>query len=735
MERVGPTVRLLPDRPPTIADVLLPRPPFPRGTTREDTREAHRAGALEVLRTVGRPLRRPVVLAALCAVLAMAALLLGPAGAARADADGEEESAGAPVRLVLVTSGLNWEDVSAEKTPHLQCLAAHSGVGAMNTTSTTVVSTARQGEETLRTGFRGLAATAPSSAGVPNPPTDQLDRIPGGTTEIDASEDVPVGRIGAALGGDAAGDDGAGVVLVDLGSAASLDSAASSDSTSSSDHPSPSDLAALDERAGQVIDAAGGCGTDSAQLPRTLMVSVAATDPADPASVETQGSIASRTAGLQVAMDTGHPGKALTSGSTHQNGLVVLTDVLPTVLESHGVEPTLTLPGQSFEGADTHVGPQQLALDRSLAARLVDGASPPAFFSWLSFGVVGLVLMLVGPLRRRDRVRHLARSLLSIAPLCFPVALMSTLVPWWRAEHPALALTGVVWAGSAVLSVLVLAGPWRRSRFGAPGVAFALVAGLILLESALGSPWQTGSPLGANAISGARFYGLSNHLFGMVLAGTLAALGCLFTRLRTPRARVISTVATGIVVSAACVAPSMGADFGSMLVCVPTFGLLALLVSGIPLRWWHVLGLYAAGAAAVVGVSVLDWLRPPASRSHLGRFIDDVLAGGLTTVIARKLGQNLQMLVDYPGLALVVLLALLASVAILMPRRLRWTALARLDREHPSSRAVRIALVAGGWLGYAVNDTGPVLIAAVLGLGILAFAAVLPAEEDVADEA
>ncbi|MBK0331827.1 hypothetical protein I8D64_10460 [Brachybacterium sp. MASK1Z-5] len=692
--------------------MLFPSPSRPRAIPRGLAGPTPRASR--------RLLPRPVALAAMCVLLATAAALLGPTGPARADDGADAGASSTPVRMVLVTSGLTWEDVSEETTPHLQCLAENAGVGAMNTTSTTVVSTKRQGEETLRTGFRGLAATAPSSAGVPNPPTDQLARIPGGTTEIDASEDVPVGRISAALDGDGAGDADSGVLLVDLGSA------------------TPSDLTALDERAGEVLDAAGGCAADSASgsaadsadLPRTLLVSVAATDPADPAAVETQGSIASRTAGLQVAMDTGRPGEALSSGSTHQNGLVVLTDVLPTVLESHGVEPTLTLPGQSFEGQDTRVDPQQLALDRSLAARLVDGASPPAFFSWLAFGAVGLVLLLITPLRRRDRARHAARSLLAIAPLCFPVALMSTLVPWWRAEHPALALTGVVWAGSAVLAAVVLAGPWRRSRFGPPGVAFGLVAGLILLESALGSPWQTGSPLGANAISGARFYGLSNHLFGMVLAGTLAALGCLFTRLRTPRARVIATVATGVVVSAACVAPSMGADFGSMLVCVPTFGLLALLVSGIPLRWWHVLGLYAAGAVAVVGVSVLDWLRPPASRSHLGRFIDDVLSGGLGTVVLRKLGQNLQMLVDYPGLALVVLAAVLGSVAILMPRRLHWRALEQLDEEHPSGRSVRIALVAGGWLGYAVNDTGPVLIAAVLGLGILALAAVLPARED-----
>src|SRR5699024_1890566 len=82
-------------------------------------------------------------------------------------------------------------------------------------------------------------------------------------------------------------------------------------------------------------------------------------------------------------------------------------------------------------------------------------------------------------------------------PLALPVGMFASVVPWWRADHPALALTGVIWAGSALLSVLVLAGPWRRHRFGPAGVSAALVAGLLLGEAATGSKFQLASPLAA----------------------------------------------------------------------------------------------------------------------------------------------------------------------------------------------------------------------------------------------
>ena len=656
-----------------------------------------------------RPAPRPLALLGLVVMLVLGVLLSGPSPAR---ADGPDE----PVGLVIVTSGLGWEDVSPEATPTLQCLADRSGLGAMNTTSTTVVSTQRQGVETLRTGYRGLAEEAPRTSGIPTPPTDQWEQLP---------VDVTTLNLGGS-GAEASGADGTDVAEA-LGAGDLVEVIAPS--LPENGDPARADaLTALDGTVAAVLEELGGC--EAAGLPRTLLVSVAATDPEDPAEVERTGAVASRTVGLQVVMDTAFPGQTLTSGATKQTGVVVLTDVLPTILGSHDASADGLIPGQPLRGVD-HDDPQQLALDRSLAAAEVDAATVPALGSWLALGVIGLVMILVPPLARRPRVRAIGRALAAVAPLALPVGLFASLVPWWRSENPTLALTGVVWGGCLLLSAIVLGGPWRRHPFGPVGVSAALIAVLMLGESATGSRFQLSSPLGSQPISGGRFYGLSNHLFGMVLAAAMMALLCLFTVLATARARTLWTLVVGGLVAAVCVAPSMGADFGSMLATVPAFGLLALLVSGIRLRLWHVLALGAGGGAAVLGVSFVDWLRPAEDRTHLGRFIDELLSGELLTVIIRKLAQNVAMTTGYPALLVVMILALLASVAVLMPRILRWRSLAALDQQHPTAYAVRLCLVVGTWVGYLVNDTGPVLVASIFGIWLALLPAVLPRREDV----
>ena len=144
------------------------------------------------------------------ALILVAALLLVPGLTVLIPPSAQADDTGAPaedpVRLVIATAGLAWEDISRVDTPSLQCLADVSGVGAMNTTSTTVVSTKRQGMETLRTGYRGLAEEAPRTAGIPSPPTDQwqqldvpvveIDAVGGGETPADVAQQVgePVDR-------------------------------------------------------------------------------------------------------------------------------------------------------------------------------------------------------------------------------------------------------------------------------------------------------------------------------------------------------------------------------------------------------------------------------------------------------------------------------------------------------------------------------------------------------------
>ena len=96
-------------------------------------------------------------------------------------------------------------------------------------------------------------------------------------------------------------------------------------------------------------------------------------------------------------------------------------------------------------------------------------------------------------------------------------------------------------------------------------------------------------------------------------------------------------------------------------------------------------------------------------------------------MVIRKLAQNLSMPLDFPALIPVLVAAVVLSAAMLMPRRLRLRRLAALHAVHPVTRPVLIALVAGAWLGYAVNDTGPVLVGAVLVVWMLWLPAILPA--------
>src|SRR5690625_5618201 len=121
------------------------------------------------------------------------------------------------------------------------------------------------------------------------------------------------------------------------------------------------------------------------------------------------GAVSSSTVGLQGAPDSALPGQALTSGATKQTGVVMVTDVLATVLASYDATAEGLIPGQPFRGID-HDDPQQLAWDRSEAARLVDGATLPALGSFLALGVIGVVLSLVPPLARRPRPRSEERS-------------------------------------------------------------------------------------------------------------------------------------------------------------------------------------------------------------------------------------------------------------------------------------------------------------------------------------
>jgi tryptophan-rich sensory protein len=79
----------------------------------------------------------------------------------------------------------------------------------------------------------------------------------------------------------------------------------------------------------------------------------------------------------------------------------------------------------------------------------------------------------------------------------------------------------------------------------------------------------------------------------------------------------------------------------------------------------------ALAVAAVGSLAFVDWLRPPSERSHLGRFVEQLLTGEAWTVVSRKAEANLGILLGSP-LAWLLPVALVAAVWLVRPARGRW---------------------------------------------------------------
>ena len=117
-------------------------------------------------------------------------------------------------------------------------------------------------------------------------------------------------------------------------------------------------------------------------------------------------------------------------------------------------------------------------------------------------------------------------------------------------------------------------------------------------------------------------------------------------------------------------------------------------------------------------LSTLDWLRPADQRSHLGRFVQQVLDGDAGDVVVRKADGMLHSLTRGPEGILVPIAMILVTLAVTKPERFRLTWLARQYEHAPALRAGLIAMIVTAILGALVNDSGVQVPAVCLGVAV-----------------
>ncbi len=393
------------------------------------------------------------------------------------------------------------------------------------------------------------------------------------------------------------------------------------------------------------------------------------------------------------------PSGWLTSTSTRRDGVVNLTDLTRTLIGVGGGTPTSSLPvdGAPFavdRGAVTAEETQhRLSSLAALSTAVLRGD--------LAVGIGGaavIVLYLASLLRRRWSGMRIA----SAVAVSLPTAMVLTgAVPWSEAARPGLVLSLTVGGLVLLLAVLSLASA-RALRVPVAVVAAVGTVAAFAVDAALGAVMEPGSMFNSRPVNGGRWYGFGNVTFAVYASATLVVLGYLAHRLRRagrPRTALVVVALLGFGVIGTEGWPSMGTDFGGVIVLTPVLVGLLLVWSGLRITWSRVIAAGAAAALAVALISWLDWRRGPAARSHLGAFVQRVADGDAQDVVIRKAVAAGASLLSPAGIGSVLLGAL---VWWLLFRRV----LPALADRFDTVRVTAFAALATAVLGTVLNDGG-----------------------------
>ena len=384
----------------------------------------------------------------------------------------------------------------------------------------------------------------------------------------------------------------------------------------------------------------------------------------------------------------GVPAGRLVSDSTRRSGIVTLGDVAPTILAVLGVPRPAGMHGRALR---TRAGPPRLDALLNLEER---SARQATSYRAIIYMAVAALLALVALARVRSPLVATAAAL-AVAALPLATYLVRVLPnPGSDAEAAGLvALTAI--------AVGVAAGVVARAPRAALTVVLVLTAAILAIDGATGGWLHTTTMLGYSLPGGGRFYGMPNTTFSLLAAATVLAAGLLVER-HGREALPFVAIGFGVVAVLNCM-PAFGSDVGGLLTLTPVFGITWLGLSGRRVRARHVAALAAAALVLLLALTAADLLRPDAQRTHLGRLAAEVLSDGpspLWDTIVRKESANFKLLASSPwSIALVVVL--------IVPLLLR----TRLSPALSAAVAGNLLLAA---LGFATNDSGPVVVALAL---------------------
>jgi hypothetical protein len=387
----------------------------------------------------------------------------------------------------------------------------------------------------------------------------------------------------------------------------------------------------------------------------------------------------------------------LTSASTRREGIVTLTDLTRTLIEFGEPTSSVAVDGSPFAVYDADLSVERIDAKIKSVTALSD-ATPIGYLALGLAGAMLFVVMVIWVLRGRFGFPKLV---LTFGGVLSAAMMLTGAVPWQNSDSPGLFLSLLVAAWSLILTVLALL-VGRVARVPNVIAATALTVAAFTVDAALGAVMEPGSMLNSRPIFGLRWYGFGNVTFaayasaGLVLAGYIAHRFLAVGR-RGGAVAAVGGIGFGIVICEGW--PSMGSDFGGVIVLTPAVLWLMLALSGVRITWPKLLAIGGSAVLAVGVISVLDWLRGPDQRTHLGNFVQRVLDGDALDVISRKAVASAETIVAPVGIGSLVIGV---AVWILIFRYV----LPRIETVFSTLSSTLIAALIVAAVGTVLNDGG-----------------------------
>ncbi len=649
--------------------------------------------------------------------------------------------------VLIGVPGLEWADLSPAGTPHLWSLARGAGTAVLSVRAVGRLTCPADGWVTVSAGARSAAGpycgtpvtVRPYGRGAVVGEVARIRRLNAGFG--------PVGLLGDAVhraGGRTAAA-GPGAALAAADSAGRVDVYAPS---------APALAAGRPECAVTIVDAgavlgAGGVRAGEARRVDAVVGTVLASLPPGADVVVAGVSDHGRTPHLRLALATGRgtAGHYLGSDSTRRDDMVILPDLTATLLAWAGVPPPAAMIGTPLlpDARRPAVGPTVSALIGQDVAAQTHRRLLPLFFAGfvvsqvLLYAAAALALRLRWSGRRRRRILTATR-LVALVAAAVPVSTyVVNLVPWWHTAHPRAWLVAGIAACDALLVAAAACGPWRRTVLGPGTVIAAVTAAVLCLDLLTGSDLQLNSLMGYSPLVGGRYYGMGNIAFAVLATSTLLAAAGVAQWLEPRRGRRTAVAAVLAMSLTAAVLDSWtawGSDFGGLIAFVPGLATTALLVAGRRVSFLRLQLLRATGMAIVLLMAYLDWLRPPARQTHMGRFFGQLVAGDSLPWLERKLRAMLHTFGNLTLMPVVVAAFLFVLLVLHRPGRAGASGLALAYERAPMLRAGLSGAFVTALVGGAVNDSGVAVPALALAVAVpLALAAAVYALRDDGDAA